>query len=77
MYLTTTYQLLRLCSAERNKRIALGAVGDSYRDTGCTNWSSNPGRGQNEFESQQGARHFYLLRSLLFNGYRVFFTGGH
>jgi hypothetical protein len=74
MYLTTTYQLLRLLSAERNKRIALGAVGNSYKDTGCTIWSSNPGRGQNISEFQQGARHFYLLQSFLFNGYRFFFT---
>lgn len=31
---------------------------------------------QHIFESQQRARHFYLLRSFLFNEYRFFFTGG-
>lgn len=75
MYLTTTRQQLRLFSAEWNKKslsVQLG-IQQGYR---LYDLSSNPGRGQNIFESQQGATHFYLLRSFLFNGYRFFFTGG-
>jgi len=77
MYLTTTHQLLRLFSAELNKRIALRAAGDRTGIPAVRSGVRIQAGGQNISESQQGANHFYLLRSFLFNGYRGFFTGGH